>query len=221
MLMPPYKLVVADDHAILRQGLRALLTASSELEIVGEAADGQEAIRQANQLNPSVMLIDLSMPRMNGTEAIQVLRNRHPDMRIIALTVHRTEEYVRAALDAGVNGYLLKDDTHNELLNAIAAVIKGQTYLSPSICGHVVNSYLDTRTGGGPSKGPSWDALTLREREVIKLVAEGYTNKEIARSLSISVKTVEKHRGNLMKKLDLHSASKITAYAIEHRLVEL
>ncbi len=217
--MQPYRLVIADDHAILRQGLRALLSSSDDLVVIGEASDGQEAIRITNTLTPDLLLIDLSMPRINGTEAIQILRARQPDLKIIVLTVHRTEEYVRAALDAGVNGYLLKDDTHNELLNAIRAVLSGQTYLSPGICGQVVNTYLDPQ--GGVVKGSSFDSLTLREREVIKLIAEGFTNKAIARHLFISVKTVEKHRSNLMKKLDLHSASKITAYAIEHRLIEI
>lgn len=217
MQTPSYRVLIADDHAILREGLRALLAAGPKLEIVGEASDGQEAIRLAGELSPDLLLIDLSMPRMNGTEAIQVIRRQHPQLKIIALTVHRTEEYVRAALDAGANGYVLKDDTHTELLSAIQAVSKGQTYLSPYICGHVVNSYLDQREG--PRITTSWDTLTLREREVIKLIAEGNTNKMIARTLSISVKTVEKHRGNLMKKLDLHSASRITAYAIEHRLI--
>lgn len=211
-----YRVLIADDHAILRDGLRALLSAAPNMEVVGEAADGQDAIRLTGELSPDLLLIDLSMPRMNGTEAIEVIRRQHPDLKIIALTVHRSEEYVRATLDAGANGYVLKDDTHNELLSAIQAVNKGQTYLSTYVCGHVVNSYLDQREG--PRVTTSWDMLTLREREVIKLIAEGNTNKMIARSLSISVKTVEKHRGNLMKKLDLHSASKITAYAIEHRL---
>ena len=173
----------------------------------------------ANQLAPDVILIDLSMPRMNGTEAIQLMHRRNPGLKIIALTVHRTEEYVRATLDAGANGYVLKDDTREELLSSIHAVVQGKTYLSPSICGQLVNGYLEPHGASGSSS--SWDSLTLREREVIKLIAEGNTNKMIARLLSISVKTVEKHRGNLMKKLGLHSASKITAYAIEHRLVEL
>ena len=211
------RVLIADDHAIIRAGLRALLTTAANHEVVGEAADGNEAIHMVNQLGPQVLLIDLSMPRMNGTEAIQVIRERHPSLKIIALTVHRTEEYVRAALDAGANGYMLKDDTHQELLTSIQSVLKGQTYLSPAVCGHVVNSFLDPQ--GNVCKTTSWDSLTLREREVIKLIAEGNTNKMIARMLSISVKTVEKHRGNMMKKLDLHSASKITAYAIENRLV--
>ncbi len=216
MQTQPCRILIADDHAIIRAGLRALLTASGNYEIVGEAADGQEAIQMVSLLNPQILLIDLSMPRMNGTEAIQVIRDRHSALKIIALTVHRTEEYIRAALDAGANGYMLKDDTHHDLIASIQSVLKGQTYLSPAICGHVVNSYLDPQ--GNVSK-TTWDCLTLREREVIKLIAEGNTNKMIARMLSISVKTVEKHRGNMMKKLNLHSASKITAYAIENRLV--
>jgi len=211
------RVLIADDHAIIRAGLRALLISSGNHEIVGEAADGYEAIQMVSQVSPQLLLIDLSMPRMNGTEAIQVIRDRHPGLKIIALTVHRTEEYVRAALDAGANGYMLKDDTQQDLLTSIQSVLRGQTYLSPAICGHVVNSYLDPQ--GNVCKATTWDSLTLREREVIKLIAEGNTNKMIARMLSISVKTVEKHRGNMMKKLNLHSASKITAYAIENRLV--
>jgi two-component system response regulator NreC len=218
MLNQHYKVLIADDHTILRQGLRALLEASPEIEVIGEASDGHEAVQMTNQLYPDVILIDLSMPKINGTEAIELMRKRNADLRIIALTVHRTEEYVRATLDAGANGYVLKDDTRNELISAIHAVAQGKTYLSPSICGQLVNGYLEPHS---ISSNVSWDNLTLREREVIKLIAEGNTNKMIARLLSISVKTVEKHRGNLMKKLNLHSASKITAYAIEHRLVEL
>lgn len=214
-----YKVLIADDHTILREGLRALLDASPEITVIGEASDGHEAVQLANQLSPDVVLIDLSMPRMNGTEAIQLIHKRKPELKIIALTVHRTEEYVRATLDAGANGYVLKDDTRNELISSIHAVAQGKTYLSPSICGQLVNGYLEPNSTHSTSS--SWDTLTLREREVIKLIAEGNTNKMIARLLSISVKTVEKHRGNLMKKLSLHSASKITAYAIEHRLVEL
>ena len=218
-MLGPCKILIADDHTILREGIRALLETSPDFEIVGEVADGHQAVQLAQQLSPDVILIDLSMPRLNGTEAIQLMRRRNLSMRIVVLTVHRTEEYVRAALDAGANGYVLKDDTHEELLSAIHAVMRGRTYLSPSICGQVVNSYLDPRACG--AGGTTWDTLTLREREVLKLIAEGHTNKIIAQLLSISVKTVEKHRGNVMKKLDLHSASKITAYAIEHRLVEL
>jgi len=219
MAKEAYKVLIADDHTILREGLRALLEASPEVTVIGEASDGHEAVQMANQLSPDVILIDLSMPRMNGTEAIELMHRRNPELKIIALTVHRTEEYVRATLDAGANGYVLKDDTSNELVSSIHAVVRGKTYLSPSICGQLVNCYLEPHSAN--SSTSSWDCLTLREREVIKLIAEGNTNKMIARLLSISVKTVEKHRGNLMKKLGLHTASKITAYAIEHRLVEL
>ena len=219
-VLAPYKILIADDHTILREGIRALLATSSDFEIIGEAADGHQAVQLAQQLSPHIILIDLSMPRLNGTEAIQLMRRRNLSVKIVVLTVHRTEEYVRAALDAGANGYVLKDDTHDELLSSIHAVVRGRTYLSPSICGQVVNSYLEPRTSSANGSSTTWDTLTLREREVLKLIAEGHTNKMIAQLLSISVKTVEKHRGNVMKKLDLHSASKITAYAIEHRLVE-
>lgn len=219
----PYRVMVVDDHALIRQGIRALLTASDQFEIVGEAGNGRDAVQLANQLAPDLLLIDLSMPNMNGTEAIHAINSRNPDIRIIALTVHRTEEYLRAALDAGARGYLLKDDSFNELLTAVQAVIRGDTYLSPGVCNHMVNSYLDQGEGTERSErsSASWDRLTVREREVIKLIAEGNTNKMIARILHISVKTVEKHRTSLMKKLDLHSTSRITAYAIEHGLVQI
>ena len=215
----PYRVMIVDDHALIRQGIRALLTGDDQFDIVGEAGNGRDAIQLANQLAPDLLLIDLSMPNMNGTEAIHAIHSRNPQIRIIALTVHRTEEYLRAALDAGAKGYLLKDDSFNELLTSINAVVRGDTYLSPGICNHMVNSYLDQGEGG--DKGASWDRLTVREREVIKLIAEGNTNKMIARLLHISVKTVEKHRTSLMKKLDLHSTSRLTAYAIEHGLVQI
>jgi DNA-binding NarL/FixJ family response regulator len=211
------KILLAEDHSILREGLRALLANTPNLEIVGEAADGQEAIQQARLLEPHLILMDLSMPHINGTEAIRAIKRRNPDIKIIALTVHKSEEYVRATLDAGADGYVLKDDTRHDLLTAIESVQKGKIYLSPGICNQVVTGFL-----GGSSSTPSsasWDMLTDRERAVLKLIAEGQKNREIADYLSVSLKTVEKHRSNLMKKLDLHNAAALTAYAIENGLV--
>lgn len=208
---------LAEDHTILREGLRVLLSATPGLEIVGEAEDGQAAIQQIRQVKPHVVLMDLSMPRLNGTEAIGIVKRRNPEIKVIALTVHKSDEYVRATLNAGADGYVLKDDTHQELVNAINRVIKGHVYLSPGICGKVINGFLD-HTRSSASQG-SWDLLTERERQVIKLIAEGRKNREIADALSVSVKTIEKHRSNLMKKLDLHNASSLTTYAIENGLM--
>ena len=210
------KILIAEDHAILREGLRALLSASPELEIIGEAEDGKEAIDLARQLKPHLVLMDLNMPNINGTEAMRAIRRHNPAIKIIALTVHKTEEYVRATLDAGASGYVLKDDTHHDLLTAIASVRKGKVYLSPGICDQVINGFL------GPATSPSsWSQLTVREREVTKLIAEGKKSREVAEYLSVSLKTVEKHRSNLMRKLDLHSISEITKYAIANSLVSL
>ena len=157
------------------------------------------------------------MPNTNGTEAIKDIKRRYPAVRIVVLTMHNSEEHIRAALRAGADGYVLKDDTGSELLSAVRNVVAGKTYLSPSICHNVVSDYLD----GGTSerKSSSWEQLTHREREVIKLVAEGARNRDIAVYLSLSEKTVEKHRSNLMKKLDLHSAAQLTAYAIRNGLI--
>jgi two-component system response regulator NreC len=213
------RVLIAEDHAILREGLRALLSSSSDLEVIGEAEDGQEAVNLARQFKPDIILMDLSMPNMNGTEAIRTIKRHNPVTKLIALTVHKTEEYVRATLDAGATGYILKDDTHHDLLTAIASVRKGKVYLSPGICGKVVNGFLEPATYNATST--SWSRLTVREREVTKLIAEGRKSREVAEQLSVSLKTVEKHRSNLMRKLDLHSVSAVTKYAIENNLVEL
>jgi DNA-binding NarL/FixJ family response regulator len=210
--------LIADDHAILREGLKALLSSVPDLEVIGEASDGREAINLARLLTPDLVLMDLTMPHTNGTEAISAIKRRNPETRIIALTVHRTEEYVRATLDGGADGYVLKDDNHDELIAAIRHVLANRTYLSPSIAGNIVNGFLSRRpTRDVQSR--TWDSLTTRERQILKLVAEGLKNREIAEYLSVSLKTVEKHRSNLMRKLDLHNASALTAFAIENNLV--
>jgi DNA-binding NarL/FixJ family response regulator len=187
-----------------------------DFEVIGEVDNGKDAIYQAGLLQPDLVLSDLSMPKTNGTEAIQRINSRFPDIKILVLTVHKTEEYVHAALKAGANGYVLKDDTSEELVNAINNIVDGKTYLSPSICNEVVVGYLADPVKENIST--SIEQLTTREREVMKLIAEGYRNKDIAEYLSISLKTVEKHRSNMMKKLDLHSASGITSYAIKNGL---
>ncbi|RKZ67670.1 MAG: DNA-binding response regulator [Gammaproteobacteria bacterium] len=212
----PVRILIADDHTILRAGIRSLLDMVPGFQVVGEVDNGKDAIHQAGQLKPDVLISDLSMPKTNGTEAIQGIKSRYPEIKILVLTVHRTEEYVHAALKAGADGYVLKDDTSDELISAIQNIANGKTYLSPSICNEVVMGYL---ADPGKERIPtSIDLLTTREREVMKLIAEGYRNKDVAEYLSISLKTVEKHRSNMMKKLDLHSASSITSYAIKNGL---
>ena len=212
------KIVIAEDHTILRAGLRALLAAQNGLEVIGEAGDGREAIRKVDTLQPDLLLIDLSMPKLNGIDAIREIKSQHPEIKIIVLTVHKSEEYIIAALQAGANGYMLKDASQNELLLAIDYVINGKTFLSPSISDKVVDAFLNTDKKDKPAA--VLDNLTAREREILKLVAEGNTNKKIAEHLCISLKTVEKHRSNLMQKLDLRNTAALTAYAIAKKMVD-
>jgi DNA-binding NarL/FixJ family response regulator len=216
--MKKYRIVIAEDHTILREGLRALLSGSSDFDIVGEAQDGRDAIRCVERLIPDLVLMDLSMPRMNGMDAIREVKKRFPETKIIALTVHKEEEYVLATLQAGADGYVLKEASHPELLVAIKNVLTGKPYLSPGISEKVIDGYLEGKKTFTPKT--AWDTLTEREREILKLIAEGNKNKEIADYLCISLKTVEKHRANLMKKLDLHNTAALTAFALKKGLVE-
>ena len=214
----PYRIVIAEDHTILREGLRSLLSFDSNLEVAGEAEDGREAVRRVDELSPDLILMDLYMPRMNGLDAIREIRGRNPGTKILVLTVHKTEEYVLETLRAGADGYVLKDASHPELVTAIMSVLEGKRYLSPGISEKVIEGYLEGRKA--LKTVSSWESLTNREREVLKLIAEGFRNREVADELCISLKTVEKHRANLMKKLDLHNTAAITALAIEKGLVQ-
>lgn len=211
------KIVLAEDHTILREGLRALLGADPNFDIIGEAEDGREAVRCVERLEPDLLLIDLSMPRMSGMDAIREIKKRYPAIKIIALTVHKTEEYLLTTLQAGADGYVLKDATRDELIMAIKNVMGGKSYLSPGVSEKVIEGYLVGKESNRSST--PWETLSQREREVLKLIAEGYKNKEIAEDLCISLKTVEKHRANLMKKLDLHNAAALTVYAVQKGLV--
>jgi two-component system response regulator NreC len=212
-----HRIVIAEDHTIVREGLRALLSSNPAFEIVGEAEDGLDAIRCVEDLMPDLVLMDLTMPRMNGMEVIKELKRRWPEIKIIALTVHRTEEYFLASLQAGADGYVLKDANYDELLMAIKNVLSGKSYLSPAVSKRVIEGYVEGKKNLGCKS--LWDTLTQREKEVLKLIAEGYKNKEIADYLCLSVKTVDKHRTNLMRKLDLHNVSALTAFAIEKGIV--
>lgn len=213
-----HRIFIAEDHTIVREGLRSLLSSNTHFEIVGEAEDGREAIRGVEEHNPDLIIIDLSMPKMNGLEAIKEIRKINKDTKIIVLTIHKTEEYILPVLKAGANGYILKYATHDELMIGIKSVLDGKSYLSPEVSGRVIEGYIEgSKTVKTRS---SFDTLTQREREVLKLIAEGYKNKEIADDLCISVKTVIKHRANLMEKLDLHDIAALTAFAIGKGLVE-
>jgi DNA-binding NarL/FixJ family response regulator len=213
-----WRILIAEDHAIVRAGLKALLNAQPAFEVVAEAGDGREAVKLAGQARPDLILIDLSMPRMNGLEAIRELRHQDPNVRIIVMTAHAAEEYVFSALEAGAEGYFLKDGSQDELLMAITTVLDGRRYICPGISEQVIEGYLHGRPR--LRKKSAWDSLTKREVEIIKLVAEGYKNREIAEELFISIKTVEKHRSNLMAKLNLRGAAELAKLAIEKGLIE-
>ena len=210
-------LLIVEDHTLIREGLRSLLSSQPELEVVGEAGDGREAIQRAEKLSPALILMDLSMPRMGGVEAIREIKKSRPKTKILALTVNDSEEHVLAALKAGADGYILKDSTRAELVQAIQNVLAGKRVLSPGISEKVIDGYLAGKKA--VSLQTPWDTLTTREREVLKLIGEGNKSKEIADYLCISLHTVEKHRSNLMEKLNLHSVSALTSYATEKGLV--
>jgi DNA-binding NarL/FixJ family response regulator len=209
-------ILLAEDHRLLRECLIALLQTEKGFQIVGEAENGLEAIQCVEKNAPDLVLLDLSMPKMSGISVIKELKSRFPEVRILALTIHESDQYVLEAFQAGADGYCLKDASRDELLIAIESVLNGKTYISPGISERIMAGYLE---GKKTLKDLSEKNITQREKDVLKLIGEGYRSREIADFLSISIKTVEKHRANIMKKLDLHNVSALTAYAIEKKLV--
>ncbi len=211
------RVVIADDHTIIRDGLRSLISSARDFEVVGEAEDGREAVESVETLQPDLVLTDLSMPEMDGIDLIKTVKRRSPQTKVVALTVHRGEEHILAALKAGADAYVLKDASINELMTAIRSVLRGKHYISPEISGNLIESY---RAGGkGQKELPLRGLLTPREREVLKLIADGYTNQEIADTLCISIHTVETHRHHLTGKLDASNTAALIAHAIETGLI--
>jgi len=211
------RLVVVEDHAILREGLRALLELEPDLQVAGEASNGIDAVPVIESLKPTMLITDIALPRRSGIELIGCLRQMRLSLKILVLTAHSSEEYIRAALNAGADGYVLKDASRADLLQAIRAVLGGQTYLCSSVTAKVVSGYLRPKVGA--SDVVSVEQVTGREREVLTRVALGQSNKLIARGLGVSIKTVEKHRANLMRKLTLHNTAAVTRFAIRHGMV--
>jgi DNA-binding NarL/FixJ family response regulator len=211
------KIVIAEDHTLLREGIIALLKAQDDFAVVGEAEDGLEAVRTVEKHQPDLVLLDLAMPRMNGISAIRDIKSRFPKVKILAVTIQTSDEYILAAFEAGADGYCLKQATRDEFINAARKVLDGMTYISPEISDKVMKGYLQGKKA--LKSETRWDTLTQREKEILKLISEGYKNQEIADYLHISPKTVDKHRSNLMKKLDRHNIAELTAYAIEKDIV--
>ena len=211
------RVLLVDDHAILREGLRALLELESDIEVLGEAGTFEEALQLATRFEPDVVLTDIGLPGRSGLSLVTELRKQCPKARVVLLTAHGSEEYLRAGLDVNADGYVLKDSGHEELICAIRAVVKGQQFLCKAIASTVMASF-QNRDARGTVTTPL-QSLTTRERQVLTRVASGQSNKAVARELSLSVKTVEKHRANLMRKLTLHNAADITRFALSHRLV--
>jgi two-component system response regulator NreC len=218
--MNPVRVLLVDDHAVVRAGLRMLLAADPELQIIGEAENGAEGVRLALQLRPDVVLMDISMPDMNGIDATRKIKGGAPEVAVLALTMHEDDQYFFEMLGAGASGYVPKRAAPNDLIAAIRAVTGGGVYLFPSVARALVDDYLD-RPGRSGGTGRAFDILTEREREVLTLIAQGLSNQEIAEKLVISVKTVNRHRENIMTKLDLHNRVELVRYAIEKGLIEL
>lgn len=215
------RIFLADDHAILREGLRYILGSVPGYEVTGESGDGREALGMIEKLKPDIAIIDISMPGMTGIEISRQIKKYVPETRVIILSRHDNEEYVSELLRLGVNGYVLKDNAGDDLLRAVAEVAKGNIYLSPRITRKIVTDYIapGLREGAG-RQDSQFTALSIREREILKLVAEGRSNAEIASTLWISDKTVKVHRSNIMKKLDIHKVADLVKYAVKNGLVE-
>ncbi len=214
--------LLADDHTILRQGIRTLLETQPDMEVVGEATNGREAVELARQLRPLVILMDISMPLLNGLEATRLIKKELPAIQVVVLTMHENEEYLVNILQAGATGYVLKQAADRELIEAVRIASRGDTYLYPRIARLLVTDYLRRVESGVPDeRDAAYDTLTQREREILKLIAEGHTNKEIAELLVLSVKTVENHRYSLMNKLNAHDRGELIKYAIRVGLIQL
>ncbi len=212
------KVLIADDHAIVREGVRMILAKEPDIEVVGEAEDGRQALDLVDQRRPNVVIMDLSMPGMGGIEATKKVKEQHPDVNVLALTMHEDESYVFQLLRAGASGYVLKRAAAQDLVQAVRAAAKGEAFLYPSVARKVVEDYLKRVEAG--EERERYDGLTEREREILTLIAQGLSNQHIAEKLYISIKTVQTHRAHILEKLGLHDRTELVRYAIRKGLIE-
>ncbi len=217
--MGKIRILVADDHTLFRQGMKTLIGAEGDLEVIGEAAHAGDAVARAAELHPDIVLLDISMPGLSSFQAIRQIRKSRPETRVLLLTMYDDEDYLAEGMEAGANGYLLKDCPAEQLVTAIREVHGGGSYLSPRMLCHLVDDFRARMRSDHPV--PRFDTLTAREKEVLKLLAEGNSVKEIASGLDLSLKTVETHKFNLMRKLDIHNKAQLVQYAIQKKIIRV
>jgi DNA-binding NarL/FixJ family response regulator len=217
--MPVLKVLIADDHEIVRQGLRSMLEAQRECQVVGEAADGRQAVAMTKELNPDVVILDIGMPTLNGLEATRQILKLRPQTKVLILTMHESDSVIREVLDAGARGYILKTDAGRDLVTAVDSLRRNKTFFTSRVSQMILDGFLK----GDPrpqDSGSGAIRLTPRQREIVQLLAEGKSSKEVAVALDLSVKTAETHRANIMRKLDCHSVSEVVRYAIRNNIIE-
>jgi DNA-binding NarL/FixJ family response regulator len=216
--MKKIRVLLVDDHAILREGIKALLEKQDNIEVVAEAADGREAISRVAQFRPDVVVLDISMPMMDGLESTRQMKRDNPDIKVLVLTMHDNEEYFFQLLRAGASGYVTKKSVSRELVSAIEAVYRGESFFCPSMAKFLLSDFLRLDKA---VENTGQEELTPREREIVKLIAEGYTNQQIADLLHRSVKTIESHRSNILRKLGIHDSIELVKYAVRKKLIEI
>lgn len=217
--MNPVRILIADDHEVVRRGLRNLLETQPNWEVVGEAITGRQAVEEAKRLSPDLIIMDISMPEMNGLEATRQIYKIAPDTQVLILSIHENEQLVHEVLEAGARGYVLKSDAGRDLIAAVESLCQHKPFFTPKVSEMVLEGYLKGGSVADSYKSPQ-SRLTAREREIVQLLGEGRTNKEVAESLSISVKTVETHRSHIMEKLNIHSLGDLIRYAVRNHLIQ-
>lgn len=217
--MPALQLLLADDHEVVRQGLRSMLESQRDCKVVGEASDGRQAVSMTKELNPDVVILDIGMPSLNGLEATRQILKMRPQTKVLILTMHESDSVIREVLDAGARGYLLKTDAGRDLVSAVESLRRNKTFFTSRVSQMILDGFLkgDTRPH---DTAPAGARLTPRQREIVQLLAEGKSSKEVAVALNLSVKTAETHRANIMRKLDCHSVSEVVRYAIRNKIID-